>query len=80
MSAVHLRLYTGPSEAADPEPETSRGYTPTTVLLADVLPLLADAYEARRTWLRDFEDEELTISADLYEVILTYQFHRRPSA
>jgi hypothetical protein len=33
-----------------------------------------------RTWLRDFEDDQITISTDLYEVILAYQHYRRPSA
>ena len=28
----------------------------------------------------DFTDDEITISSDLYEVILAYQHYRRPSA
>ena len=28
----------------------------------------------------DFTDDEITISADLYEVLLAYQYYRRPSA
>ena len=51
-----------------------------TVPLVDVLPLLADAVQSERTWLRDFEDDEITISMDLYEVILAYRHYRRPSA
>ncbi|HEY2760460.1 MAG TPA: hypothetical protein VGI75_06945 [Pirellulales bacterium] len=51
-----------------------------TVPLTEVLPLLADAVNSRRTWLRDFANDEITISADLYEVILAYQHHIRPSA
>jgi hypothetical protein len=50
------------------------------VPLGEVLPLLADAVRNERTWLRDFEDEQITISTDLYEVILAYQHYRRPSA
>jgi hypothetical protein len=45
-----------------------------------VLPLLADALASRRTWLRDFEEDEITISSDLYEVLLAYRHFRRPSA
>jgi hypothetical protein len=45
-----------------------------------VLPLLADAVNSRRTWLMDFSNDEITISADLYEVILAYQHHLRPGA
>jgi hypothetical protein len=51
-----------------------------TVPLSEVLPLLADAVNSRRTWLRDFAGDEITISTDLYEVILAYQHHIRPSA
>ena len=49
-------------------------------LIGDPRPLLADAVNNRRTWLRDFEHEEITIPTDLYEVLLAYQFSRRPSA
>ena len=51
-----------------------------TVPLGEVLPLLADAVQSRRTWLRDFADDELTISNDLYEVLLAYRQLRRPAA
>jgi hypothetical protein len=46
----------------------------------EVLPLLADAVQSERTWLRDFAEDEVTISTDLYEVLLAYQHYRRPSA
>ena len=39
-----------------------------------------DAVHSGRTWLNDFEDDEVTISTDLFEVILAYQHYRRPSA
>ena len=41
-----------------------------------MLPLLADAVASQRTWLSDFEDDDITISADLYEVLLAYQYFR----
>lgn len=70
-----------------PETETTAGALQhraapqtVTVPLGEVLPLLADAVNSRRTWLRDFSNDEITISADLYEVILAYQHHIRPSA
>lgn len=82
MSPSHLRLYYGPED--DP---TTVGVAdaPThqktvTVPLTEVLPLLADAFQSERTWLRDFEEDEVTISTDLYEVLLAYQHYRRPSA
>ena len=51
-----------------------------TVPLGDIFPLLSEAVRSERTWLRDFEDDEITISTDLYEVVLAYQHYRRPSA
>jgi hypothetical protein len=51
-----------------------------TVPVGEVLPLLADAIQSRRTWLGDFDDDPMTISTDLYEVLLSYQHFRRPSA
>ena len=51
-----------------------------TVPLGEVLPLLVDAVQSRRTWLRDFADDGLTISNDLYEVLLAYRQLRRPAA
>ncbi|MCE9548729.1 MAG: hypothetical protein K8T25_24895 [Planctomycetia bacterium] len=51
-----------------------------TVPLAEIFPLLADAVRSGRTWVRDFEDDDITISTDLYEVLLAYHHYRRPSA
>ncbi|MCZ6807209.1 MAG: hypothetical protein O7F08_09675 [Deltaproteobacteria bacterium] len=48
--------------------------------VGDVVPLLADAAENRLAWIADFDDDEITISTDLYEVLLAYQHFRRPSA
>jgi hypothetical protein len=82
MSPNHLRVYYGPQE----EPSTlsisenQANAEKVSVPLMDVLPLLADAVQSERTWLRDFADDEVTISMDLYEVLLAYQHYRRPSA
>lgn len=81
MPHPQLRVYFGPEtgcgiktmargEPADATVEVSLG---------EVLPLLADAVQSRRTWLKDFEDDTINISADLYEVLMAYQ-HFRPSA
>ncbi|MEX0819417.1 MAG: hypothetical protein WD070_07480 [Pirellulaceae bacterium] len=81
MGHPRLRIYYGPSDEATQTLEAGR---PTcekvTVPLNEVFPLLADAVRSERTWLRDFADDEVTISTDLYEVILAYQHYRRPSA
>jgi hypothetical protein len=79
--AHHLRIYRGPGEETlDQRPARSVDHDRITVGVGEVLPLLADALSSQRTWLRDFEDDEITISTDLYEVLLAYRYFRRPSA
>jgi hypothetical protein len=81
MQAPQLRIYQGPSEeAALGTVATHAPRQTVTVPLMEVLPLLADAVRSERTWLRDFEDDEVTVSMDLYEVLLAYRHYRRPSA
>ncbi len=82
MPHCHLRVYHGPEKTSsiswyDGPPAGKRCVT---LPVGDVLPLLADAIEHRRNWLNDFDDDEITISTDLYEVLLAYQHFRRPSA
>jgi hypothetical protein len=79
MAQPQLRVYHGPKIETSVHSSGRAGET-VTVPLGEILPLLADAVRSERTWLRDFEDDELTISTDLYEVILAYQHFRRPSA
>ena len=80
MPQSQLRIYRDPQVEGtcleDHSPEVAR----LTLPLGDVLPLLADAVASNRMWLRDFRDDEITISTDLYEVLLSYQYFRRPSA
>jgi hypothetical protein len=80
MAHRHLRVYYGPQEGPGASAVGETAQDRVTVPLGEVLPLLADAVRSQRTWLRDFEDDEITISTDLYEVILAYQHFRRPSA
>jgi hypothetical protein len=81
MARSRLRVYYGPQPVAVEASETrSNAQQKVTLPLGDILPLLADAYQSQRTWLRDFADDEITLSTDLYEVILAYQHCRRPSA
>ena len=81
MRSNHLRVYYGPQEESATV-QVADGKTRDTinVPLMEVLPLLADAVRSDRTWLRDFADDEVSISMDLYEVLLAYQHYRRPSA
>jgi hypothetical protein len=80
MSSSHLRVYYGPQEESTATKAPVTRQDTVSVPLMEVLPLLADAVESRRTWLRDFADDEISISMDLYEVLLAYQHYRRPVA
>lgn len=78
MAACQLRVYYGPNGSAQ---NVADAQTDTvTVPLGEILPLLAEAVQSRRTWLDDFSADDVTISTDLYEVLLAYQHYRRPSA
>ncbi|MBI2826420.1 MAG: hypothetical protein HYX69_17220 [Planctomycetia bacterium] len=80
MARCQLRVYYGPETACATKAQGPAQASTVQVRAGDIFPLLADAVRSERTWLRDFEDDEITISADLYEVILAYQHCRRPSA
>ena len=80
MKPNRLRVYYGPQAnlavAADESSDADR----VTVPLGEIFPLLLDAVANERTWMQDFEGDDVTISNDLYEVLLAYQHYRRPSA
>jgi len=76
----HLRVYYGPQTETTTATACREARETVTLPLAEILPLLADAMNSQRTWLRDFADDPVSISSDLYEVILAYQHFRRPSA
>jgi len=80
MARTRLRVYFGPEDdvARTVAPSPSRDRV--TVPLAEIFPILAEAVRSERGWLKDFEDDEITVSTDLYEVILAFQHYRRPSA
>lgn len=81
MARSQLRVYYGPSdESAQLTKQAPAPRNCMTLPLGDVMHLLADAVNAERTWLADFEDDNITISTDLYEVLLAYEHFRRPGA
>lgn len=81
MAQRRFKVYYGPeTETLTATVGSHQSTNSVTLPLGEVLPLLADAVRSNRTWLRDFEDDEITISNDLYEVILAYQHHLRPGA
>lgn len=83
LKSSRLRIYRGPEETASRttvESSPSNNGPTVTTTAGELLPLLADAIASERTWLRDFEDDEITVSSDLHDVLMAYQFFRRPSA
>jgi hypothetical protein len=73
--AAHLRLY--PSSKEDscdvPSKPTIR------VRFGDLLPLVALAQKKNYLWLQDFQDDEVRVTSDLYEVLRAFRSYR-PSA
>ena len=79
MAQPRLRIFCGPQDTVVEAP-TANEPAQVTVPLSDIFPLLADAVHSKRTWLEDFGNDEISISPDLYDVLLSYQHFRRPSA
>ncbi|MEC7557252.1 MAG: hypothetical protein VX311_08570 [Planctomycetota bacterium] len=68
-----LRIFTGEDHVATlPEPAVN-------ITFAELTEILSDASRTDRTWLRDFADDEVRVSPDLYEVLCAFR-HLRPSA
>ena len=70
-----LRLFLGDEESDSTmlqEPEVS-------VKLGEFTRILADAMIWDRTWVSDFADDDVRISADLFEILSAYS-QMRPSA
>ena len=80
MARCRLRVYYGPESDSTTSVATADNESTVRARVGEIFPLLVDAVRNERTWLRDFADDEITISTDLYEVILAYQHCRRPSA
>ncbi len=79
MARSQLKVYYGPETATSVAPRKNQHDT-VKLPLGDVLPMLVDAARSQRAWLSDFMNDEISISTDLYEIILAYQHYRRPSA
>ena len=73
--AARLRLYKPPVDEVEdrPEPEVR-------VRLADLLPLAAMAQRMKFIWLKDFLDDEIAVSRDLYDVMQAFRANRPTSA
>lgn len=67
-----LKLFTGEDVSETPVAEGKVAIT-----LGELVSVLSDAQQARRAWLRDFRNDEIQISSDLYDVLSTYWNMRR---
>jgi hypothetical protein len=76
MATARLRVFPHPEEQEDCDHDLAPGVP---VRLVELYPLLAQAYRDNFVWLRDFEDEQLMVSKDLYEVVRAFS-DCRPSA
>lgn len=75
MATARLRVFPRP----DDESHTLPNAPSVPIRLVDLYPLLAQAYRDNYVWLRDFEDDQLLVSADLFEVVRAFS-DCRPSA
>jgi len=76
-----LRVFFGPDDVSEAESalQTPRPDT-VTVKASDVISMLQQAIATNRNWLQDFADDEMTITSDLYDVLVAHQYYHRPSA
>jgi hypothetical protein len=75
MATARLRVFPRPEEELQDE-----AHDPSVpIRLVDLYPLLAQAYRDNYVWLRDFEEDRLLVSNDLYEVVRAFS-NSRPSA
>lgn len=75
MHAPRLRIFPQPEDES-----TNAATSPAKpIRLVDLYPLLAQAYRDNYVWLRDFEEDELLVSNDLFEVVRAFSDYR-PSA
>ena len=73
--AAQLRVYPAwPESACATLPASTVG-----IRFGDLLPLMVMAERENYLWLQDFLEDEVRISADLYEVLRAFRSYR-PSA
>lgn len=68
---TQLRVYHEPETALEPAVDEQ-----VRVRLGDLLPLLTMAQRFKYAWLKDFLEDEVTISGDLYNVLQEFLGYR----
>jgi hypothetical protein len=75
MARRQLRVY----PATEPDETPTAAEATVRLRLGELLPLIATAQRQHFVWLRDFLDDEVRVTADLYEVMRAFRAYR-PSA
>lgn len=75
MRATRLRVFPRP----DAEDGRDLDSPAVPIRLADLYPLLEQAYRDNFVWLRDFEEDEVLITNDFFEIVRAFG-DCRPSA
>jgi len=71
----HLRLFAGSDEDRDGDDIPMPAPT-VRIRLRDLLPLVAMAQKNHFIWLKDFLDDEISISDDLHDVLMAFRSTR----
>jgi len=69
MAVAQLRVYPYEGQTGGDDPETEASVS---IRLREFLPVLDRAFNESRSWLRDFHDDEVRVSSDLYEVLRAF--------
>lgn len=69
MPPTHLRVFPPPEDVAESDVPPVPAVP---IRLVDLYPLLARAYQDNYLWLRDFEDDQVFVSRDLFEVVRAF--------
>lgn len=76
MATCNLRLFPRGEEETCPTDEQEATVA---VRLGDLYPVLRQALKANYAWLKDFQDDEIRVTPDFYDVIRAFS-RLRPSA
>ena len=55
-------------------PDSCQDARHVSINFGSLLPMLEEAIASRRVWVRDFADEEIRVSADLFDVIQAFRY------
>ena len=73
--APHLRVF---KESSELDKDIIQAPT-VRVRLSDLLPLITAAQRKNFTWVQDFMEDEVAVTADLYEVLRSFRTFRPAS-